>query len=151
MPGRALGPVGHDAALGQIGDAGRRIAVAGAGLEQVGQRTALVVGNALQAPGPQCAVDGRAGGALDHLQQLRGRRPGRLQALARHRMPAADQRLHQRGQIGAALTQGFSVQGLGRRGARLWCPISSQRTGPEPSGHTARPAVMQCVRPQIGT
>ena len=41
-----MGPVGLVAALGQIGDAGRRIAVAGAGLEQVGQRIALVAGNA---------------------------------------------------------------------------------------------------------
>ena len=33
-------------------------------------------------------------------------------------------------------------------GARSTSPISSERTGPASSGHTARLAVMHCVRPQ---
>ena len=35
-----------------------------------------------------------------------------------------------------------------RPGARSRSPISSERIGPKPSGHTARPAVMHGVRPQ---
>ena len=35
-----------------------------------------------------------------------------------------------------------------RPGAGSRSPISSERTGPDPSGHTARPAVMHRVRPQ---
>ena len=49
---------------------------------------------------------------------------------------------------GADGRNGRVVPYLRRPGARSRSPISSERTGPDPSDHTARPAVMHGGRPQ---